>query len=63
MMLSTPDPPSKVMDWYVAKLPNAEVVGIPFVGGGVITKGRVSVAITPGSPATMIILAMDKKGK
>ena len=62
MILSTPDSSSKVMDWYVAKLPNADVVSIPFVGGGVITKGGVSVTITPGSPTT-IVLAVDKKGK
>src|SRR5215471_3637898 len=62
MILSTPDSSSKVMDWYVAKLPNAEVVSIPFAGGGVITKGEVSVTIKPGSQTT-IVLAVDKKGK
>lgn len=62
IILSTADSPSKVMDWYESKLPDADVVSIPFVGGGVITKGQVSVTITPGSPTT-IILAMDKKGR
>jgi len=63
IILSTSDPSSKVVDWYVAKLPNADVVTIPFVGGAVITKGQTTVTITPGSPATMIVLATEKKGK
>jgi hypothetical protein len=62
IILSTADSSSKVMGWYESKLPGADVVSIPFAGGGVISKGQVSVTITPGSPTT-IILAMDKKGK
>jgi hypothetical protein len=60
MILSTSDPSSKVVDWYVSKLPGAEVVSIPFVGGGVITKGQVSVTVTPGS-STTIVLAIGKR--
>jgi len=60
MILSTPDLSGKVMDWYIAKLPNADVVNIPFVGGGVISKGRISVTITPGSPTTIVLSNENK---
>src|SRR5262245_21325520 len=61
IIMSTSDPSSKVVDWYVARLPDAKVVSIPFTGGAVITKGKTAVTITPGSPATMIVLAVEKK--
>jgi hypothetical protein len=63
VILSTPDPSSKVVDWYVSKLPGAKVVGIPFVGGGVITKDQVSVTVTPGGGSTTIVVAIGKKHK
>ena len=63
IIMSSSDAPSKVVDWYVAKLPNAEVVTIPIAGGAVITKDQTSVTIAPGSPATMIIVAIEKKRK
>jgi len=63
IIMSTSDPSSKVVDWYVAKLPDADVVSIPFAGGAVITKGQTTVTITPSSPATMIVLAVEKKAR
>jgi hypothetical protein len=60
--LSTQDPTDKVVDWYVARLPHAERVSVPFVGGAVITNDQATVIITPGSP-TNIMLTKGKKGK
>jgi len=61
IIMSTSDATSRVVDWYIARLPDAKVVSIPFAGGAVITKGQTTVTVTPGSPATMIVLAVEKK--